>query len=104
VVAAVVVVIDEGGDLPFEVSRQEVRFQQYAVIQGLVPAFDLALGLGMVWRAADVLDASRVRSATTSLSAAASARSSFTSGAVAYRAVSPASRCLPALRNSFDQL
>jgi hypothetical protein len=44
--AAVVVVIDEGADLPFEVSRQEVVFQQDAVLQGLVPAFDLALGLG----------------------------------------------------------
>jgi hypothetical protein len=38
VVAAIVVVIDEGGDLPFEVSRQEVVFQQDAVLQGLVPA------------------------------------------------------------------
>jgi hypothetical protein len=61
VVAAIVVVIDEGGDLPFEVSRQEVVFQQDAVLQGLVPAFNLALGLGMVRRAADVIDAAGVR-------------------------------------------
>ena len=56
-VAAVVVVVDEGTDLPLEISREEVVFQQDPVLQGLVPAFDLALGLGMVWRAADMLDA-----------------------------------------------
>ena len=61
VVAAVVVVLDEGADLPFEVSWQEVVFQQDAVLQGLVPAFDLAMGLGMVRRAADVLDAAGVQ-------------------------------------------
>jgi hypothetical protein len=54
VVAAVVVVIDEGGDLPLEVSRQEVVFQQDAVLQGLMPAFDVALGLGVVRRDAAV--------------------------------------------------
>jgi hypothetical protein len=42
VAAAVVVVLDEGADLPFEVSRQEVVFQQDAVLQGQMPAFDLA--------------------------------------------------------------
>jgi hypothetical protein len=41
---------------------------------------------------------SSVRSVTASLSAAASARSSFTSGLVAWRAVSPARRRLPASR------
>src|SRR5215510_15212259 len=46
---------------------------------------------------------SRVRSATTSLRAAVSRRRSFTSPEVAARAVSPASRRLPASRNSFDQ-
>src|SRR5215471_12576237 len=46
---------------------------------------------------------SRVRSATTSFKAAASRRRSFTSPDVAARAVSPASRRLPASRNSFDQ-
>src|SRR6185312_5193825 len=46
---------------------------------------------------------SRVRSATTSFKAAVSRRRSFTSPEVAARAVSPASRRLPASRNSFDQ-
>src|SRR4029077_9582080 len=32
VVAAVVVVVDEGGDLGFEITRQEVVFQQDAVL------------------------------------------------------------------------
>ena len=32
-------------------------FQQDAVLQGLMPAFDLALGLGVVWRTARVLHA-----------------------------------------------
>ena len=43
------------------------------------------------------------KSATTSFSACASGRRSFTSSEVAARAVSPASRLLPASRNSFDQ-
>src|SRR5690606_27164177 len=43
-------------------------------------------------------------SATTSLRSRASLRSTFTSSLVAARAVSPASRFLPASRNSFDQL
>ena len=47
VIAPVVVVLDEGGDLGFEVTRQELVFQQDAVLQGLMPAFDLALGLGV---------------------------------------------------------
>jgi transposase len=46
---------------------------------------------------------STVRSATTSFNACASRRRSFTSSEVAARAVSPASRLLPASRNSFDQ-
>jgi hypothetical protein len=57
VVAPVVVVIDEGIDLRFEVTGQEVVFQQDAVLQGLVPSLDLALGLGVVWRAADMVHA-----------------------------------------------
>ena len=47
VVALVVVVIDERLDLAFEIAGQEAIFQQDAVLQGLVPALDLALGLGM---------------------------------------------------------
>ena len=46
---------------------------------------------------------SRVSSATTSFRADASRRRSLTSSEVAARAVSPASRFLPASRNSFDQ-
>ena len=57
VVAVVVVVIDEVGDGGLELAGQEVILQQDATFQGLVPALDLALGLGVVWRAADVGDA-----------------------------------------------
>ena len=38
-----VVVVDEGFNLRFEVARQEVMFEQNAVLQGLMPTFDLAL-------------------------------------------------------------
>src|SRR5690606_2216357 len=47
---------------------------------------------------------SRVRSASASFRSGLSRRSAFTSSLVAERAVSPASRFLPASRNSFDQL
>jgi hypothetical protein len=47
VVASVVVMVDEGSDLPFEVAQQAVVLEQDAVLKGLVPALDLALGLGM---------------------------------------------------------
>ena len=47
VVTLVVVMLDEGLDLGLEVAGQEVVFQQDAVFQGLVPALDLALGLGV---------------------------------------------------------
>jgi hypothetical protein len=42
-----IVVGDEGIDLGFEVAGQIVVFQQYPVLEGLVPAFDLTLCLGM---------------------------------------------------------
>lgn len=45
VVTLVVVVLDEGLDLGLEVTGQEVVFQQDAVLQGLVSALDLALGV-----------------------------------------------------------
>src|SRR5271170_3785381 len=48
VVSAVVVVGDERRDLGFEVAGQEVVFQQDAVLEGLVPALDLALGHRMI--------------------------------------------------------
>lgn len=57
VVSLVVVVIDKGFDLGFEITRQEVVFQQDAVLRGLVPSFDLALGLRSVRRIVRVLHA-----------------------------------------------
>ena len=56
VVAAVVVVGDECRDLGFEIAGQEVIFQQDAVLEGLVPTLDLALGHRMIGRAAEVFD------------------------------------------------
>ncbi len=40
-----VVALDEGGYLPFEIIRQEVVLEQDAVLQRLMPALDFALGL-----------------------------------------------------------
>ncbi len=54
VVALVVVVLDEGLDLLFEIAGQEVVLQQHAVLERLVPAFDLALSLRMEGCAAHV--------------------------------------------------
>ena len=48
--------VDEGGDAVRD-RREEVVFQQDAVLQGLVPALDLALRLGMIGRAANMLHA-----------------------------------------------
>ena len=45
-VPLVIVVLDEGLDLGLEVAGQEVVLEQDAVLQGLMPAFDLSLGLG----------------------------------------------------------
>ena len=56
-VALVIIVLNEGLDLGFEVTRQEVVFEQDAVFEGLVPALDLALCLGMIGRAAHMLHA-----------------------------------------------
>ncbi len=47
VVASVVVVLDEGLDLRLEIAGQEVVLEQDAVLERLMPALDLALGLGM---------------------------------------------------------
>src|SRR5690606_41219716 len=57
VVATVVVMIDEAGNLPLEIARQKVVFEQDAVLQRLVPALDLALGLGMAGCTARVIHA-----------------------------------------------
>ena len=53
-VALMIIVLDEGADPGLEVAGQEVVLQQDPVLQGLVLALDLALGLGVVGRAADV--------------------------------------------------
>lgn len=57
VVTSVVVVTDEGASLPFQIAWQVVVFQQYAILHCLMPAFDLTLGLRMMWRTADVIHA-----------------------------------------------
>jgi hypothetical protein len=54
VVTLVIVVLDEGFDAGFQIAGQEVVFQQNPVLQGLVPAFDLALGLGVERGAANM--------------------------------------------------
>ena len=48
VIAVVVVMLDKGGDGCLKLALQVIVFQQNAVLEGLVPAFDLALRLGMV--------------------------------------------------------
>ena len=40
-----IVMIDEGADLVFEIDWQIIVLQQNAVLQGLIPTLDLALGL-----------------------------------------------------------
>ena len=59
VVTLVVIVFDERFDLDLEIAGQEVIFQQDAVLQGLMPAFDLTLGLRMERSAANVAHALR---------------------------------------------
>ena len=55
VITPMVVMIDEDRDLGLEVARQEVVFEQDAVLERLVLALDLALGLGMVGRTTGVI-------------------------------------------------
>ena len=55
VVAFVVVVLDEGPDLAFEITGQIVVFQQDPVLHGLMPTFNFALGLWVEWRSANVI-------------------------------------------------
>ena len=57
VVASVIVVLDEGFDLALEIAREEVILQQDAVLERLVPALDLALGLRMKRCATDMAHA-----------------------------------------------
>ena len=53
-----VVVLDKGGNLRLEIARQLVVFEQDAVPERLMPTLDLALGLRMTWRTAQMLDVS----------------------------------------------
>jgi hypothetical protein len=57
VISGMVVVFDESGHLPFEIIWQLGIFEQDAVLEGLVPALDLALRLGMIRCTANVLHA-----------------------------------------------
>ena len=57
VVSVVVVVVDECVDLPFQVTGQEVVFQQKPVLYGLIPALDLALCLRVMRCAANMIHA-----------------------------------------------
>jgi hypothetical protein len=54
VIGLMVVALDEGCDLGFEIAGEEVVLQQDAVLEGLMPTLDLALGLGMHWSATDM--------------------------------------------------
>ena len=47
-VTLMIVMIDEGFDLSLEIAGQEVVFQQDAVLQGLMPTLDFALGLRVI--------------------------------------------------------
>ncbi len=57
VIAGVVVVLDKGADLPFEIARQVVVIEQDAVLEGLMPALDLALRLRVIRRTPHMLHA-----------------------------------------------
>ena len=57
VISAVVVVVDESRNLSFQIAGQKVVFQQDAVLEGLMPALDFALGHWVIGRAAKVFDA-----------------------------------------------
>ncbi len=56
VIALGVVVVDEVVDLGLQGARQVLVLQQDAVLQGLMPALDLTLGLRMVGGTADMRD------------------------------------------------
>ena len=74
VVAVVIVVLDKGPDLSLEVTGQIIGLQQDAVFKGLVPALDLALGLGMVTGTAAFATATSCARSSTRLCAAARRR------------------------------
>ncbi len=54
--AAMVVVLDESLDFRLQLARQVVVLEQDAVLQRLMLALDLALGLRVAGRAANMLD------------------------------------------------
>ena len=54
VMALIIVMLDEGLDLLLKITGQEVVLQQDAILQGLMPALDLALSLRMERRTAHV--------------------------------------------------
>ena len=56
-VAAMIVVADEGCDCFLESTRQVIVFQQDAVLERLVSPLDLALGLRMIWCPSHVVHA-----------------------------------------------
>ena len=56
-VTPVIVVLDEARDLGFEITGQIIVLEQNAVLERLVPALDLALGLRMARGAANMRDA-----------------------------------------------
>jgi len=57
VVAVMIIVGDEPLDAGVEIARQEVVLQQGAVLEGLMPSFDLALRLRVVGRVSDMIHA-----------------------------------------------
>ena len=54
-IAGMVVMSHEGRDLAFEIAGQVIVLEQDAVLERLMPALDLALGLRVIRGAADVL-------------------------------------------------
>jgi hypothetical protein len=56
VIAAMIVVLDEGGDLRLQIARQVIFLEQDAVLERLMPALDLALRLRMSRCAAHMRD------------------------------------------------
>ena len=57
VISPMIVVVDEGCDLGFEIAGQEVVFQEDAVLQGLMPSLDFTLRLRVIRRTTRVLHA-----------------------------------------------
>jgi hypothetical protein len=57
VVPKMIIVSDKLADPGFEIAWQIIVLKQNAVLQRLMPSFDLALGLGMQGSAADMIKA-----------------------------------------------